>query len=196
MPASALSSTRYGQRRSDENAAGLEHVQTGDGEALGTRKNVAGPAFAVAPGVACAGIEQDADHCQVDRGTRPFDRSGIDSVRELAPAIEASGREVTPAAVVRYIEVGIGAARHLRHVIGDRREPVFREGEMWRAAVGDPVPHQAAAFANRGDVVEPAEIGRRFGCGGLHPRLPADRGHSSRPRPSASAWLRRRSPPK
>ena len=138
--------------------ARTKHVEAGDRKPLGTREGRR--LFTVAPRVAGAGVEQDADGREVDGPARPLDRIGTTACRELAPAIDAARGKMAPAAVIRNDEIGIGRARDIGHIIGDGLEPALVEHKMRRAAVGDPALDHAAAFAHRGGGPKPGELRR------------------------------------
>ena len=99
--------------------AAPKHVEAGDGQPLGTRKHAAGLLFAIAPGVAGAGIEQNAHHRQIDR-TASLLKSPLNEFCQPAPARDAAGREVAPAAVIGNRKIGIGRTRHVGDVVSDR----------------------------------------------------------------------------
>ena len=80
--------------------------------------------LAIAPCVAGAGVEQNADGREVDRDARPLDALGGERLRERFPAVDAARAEMAPAAVIGNAQVGIGGACHLRHVGGDGGEPL------------------------------------------------------------------------
>ncbi len=142
--------------------AGAEHVEAGNGEPLGAREGGAGFLFAVAPGIAGAGIEQDAHGREVDRHAGPLNRIDIETRRELAPTIDAAGREMAPAAVIGNPQIGIGFARDVRDIARDRFEPAFIEGEMRRASLRHPAPHHAAALAHGGGITQLLGRARRL----------------------------------
>src|SRR5262249_28447478 len=115
-------------------------------------------------GIAGAGVEQHADGGEVDGGAGALDAVGGERGFEGRPAIDVAGGEVAPAAVIGdALQVGIGGARHLRHVGGDGGKLFGVEGEVGRAAVGDVAMHEAAALAHGGGGVE---AGERGGGGG------------------------------
>ncbi len=181
-------------------SAGAKHVEAGDREPFGAFEHLPGARFAIAPRIARPGVEQNADGRQVDGDARLLDAVRADRVRKRAPAVDAAGREMAPAAVIGDVQVGIGGARHLRHIAGDGRKLRLVEREMGRAPVGDPAMHHAAALAHR----RAAQESRRFVCWSAR-RVRSRRsasagscsGHSSRPRPTASGAPRRgRSPAK
>ena len=105
---------------------------------------------------------------------------GVAARDELAPTVDAAGREMAPAAVIGNLQVGIGLARDVGHVSRDRSEAALVEGEVGRAAVGHPAMHHAAALAHRGGIVELGEVRRR------RIRL-SSRRHSLRSRPTVPA---------
>ena len=89
----------------------------------------------VTPGVAGAGVEQDAHRCQVDGDARAFESVCIAPRRELAPAIDAAGGKMPPTAVEGDIQIGIGLAGDFgdvgsqgRHLLGMIRKVVEAVG--------------------------------------------------------------------
>src|SRR5262245_33450790 len=94
--------------------------------------------LAVAPGVAGASIEQDADGCEIDGDTRMLDEVGLEMRREFVPTVDAAGREVPPAAVIGDREIGIRRAGHVGDIVRDGTESVLFEGEMRGAPVDNP----------------------------------------------------------
>ncbi len=157
-----------------------KHVEACHGEALGAREGEAAVSFAVAPAITGAGVEQHAHGRQVGGHAGALEAIGVAARRELAPTVDAAGREMAPAAVIGNLQVGIGLARDVGHVGRDRSETAFVEGEMGRAAVGHPAMHRAAALAHRGGIVELGEVRQR------RIRLRSRR-HSLRPRPTVPA---------
>jgi hypothetical protein len=138
-----------------------KHVEARDGKAFGARERETARAFAVAPAVARAGIEQHAHGCEVDGHARALEAISVAARRELAPTVDAAGGEMAPAAVIGNLQIGIGLARDVGHVGGNRREAARVEGEIRRAGLGHPAMYHGATLAHRGGVVELGEVRRR-----------------------------------
>ncbi len=119
-------------RVAGEQAAG-EGVQARHAEALGAGEALAGRGLDVAPVRAGAGVEQHADHGQVDH------RAGACRVRptcaSVGRAVDAAGLEMAPAAVVRD-RSGRGSASRVDvgHLGGGRRQRVVVDAEPGRVA--------------------------------------------------------------
>ena len=174
---------------SDENSRRTKHIEACDRKPFGAAEGQP-VTLAIAPGVSGASIEQDADGCEVEGDARPFDGVNVELRRERAPAIDASDGKMPPAAVIGNPEIGIGLARDIGHVGGNRIEPAFIEREMRRAAVGDPAMDHAAALAHSGGTAQFRQFGYRRALGfgrWLHLHSGGDRHHSSRPRPTVPA---------
>src|SRR5262249_2019878 len=113
--------------------------------------------LAIAPGIAGAGIEQNAYGCEVDRNARVLDRISSEICRQRLPAVDPSGRKVTPAAVIRDFQIGIGFARDGADVSGNRRNALGMDGKMRRATVCNPAINKMASFADGVSAEKPGE---------------------------------------
>jgi len=80
--------------------SGAKHVEARHGEALGAREGEAARALAVAPAIAGAGVEQHAHGRQVGGHARSLEAVRVAARDELAPTVDAAGREMAPAAVI------------------------------------------------------------------------------------------------
>src|SRR5262245_19317946 len=119
--------------------------------------------------------------------------------RELVPTVDASGREMPPAAVTGDREIGIGRAGDVGDIVRNGTESVLIEGEMWGAPVGNPAADRAAALAHGRSSAELTEVGHGVALRGSGTSAGAGRHcrHSCRPRPIVPAWSSRgRSPAK
>lgn len=83
--------------------AGLEHLQTRDGQPLAATVHTTVRLALVGPAVAGTGIEQDGDHEEVEQASALLGAvaSGAPGLLELGDAVPAADVEVLPAAVGR-----------------------------------------------------------------------------------------------
>ena len=90
-----------------------ERAKACDRQALRAREALPGFRFDKTPGRPGAGIQQDAHHGQVDAGAYALGgaASGERAI-ELCLAIDAARLEVSPAAMVRHVQIGIATARY------------------------------------------------------------------------------------
>ena len=98
-----------------EYAAG-KHRKASQSQSLRTAHGRSGHGIVVTPRRACAGVEEDADHGQIEFGAGPC--GGIvpyDLVGQGRPTINTIHRKVPPARMKRYRQRGIRLARGLHH---------------------------------------------------------------------------------
>src|SRR5262249_23306313 len=68
-----------------------KHIETRDGKPLGARERETACAFAVAPAVAGAGIEENAHGCQIGGDARALNRVLVDALRKRLPTVDPAG---------------------------------------------------------------------------------------------------------
>jgi hypothetical protein len=76
-----------------------KHIEARNGKPFGARERDTACAFAVAPAVAGAGIEENAHGRQVGGNARALDRILMDARHKRVPTVDAAGCKMPPAAV-------------------------------------------------------------------------------------------------
>ncbi len=131
-------------KRAIHESAKARHAQPfGAGEALSRRRLV------VMPGGTRAGVEQHADHRQVE--LRPRARGGAASGKrlvEFGATIDAARLEMPPAAVIGNGQRRIAAPRDRGNAVRRAREPVAMDGKVIRTAGARRGRNIGAAFAD------------------------------------------------
>ena len=101
--------------------------------------------------IAGAGVEQDADHGEVEAGAQAFGAVAVQRRRQTGPAVLAGNDEMPPAAVIGNVEVGIG-------------QPDLVDDAVDRVRKGDGRDREAAqpvGFACREDLAAAVADGMR-----------------------------------
>src|SRR5215467_12970652 len=102
------------------------------------------------PVLASASIKKDARHHQVKVAAGALSwGAGAELLVELGDAIATAHVKMPPAAVERYIQIGIGVTRDLGHIGGHLRELLRMIGKVAQPVSTRQLQHLLAAFANR-----------------------------------------------
>ena len=168
-------------------AARDERIEARHGQPFGAPMRLAAGGVAVAPVGTGAGVEQHADHAQVEADARlVVGAAAIEQAIELLGAVDAAGIEVAPAAVQRDPQVGVGGAGDRLDAIGNRLAGgCGRSGSAAERPSSDCPRDRCAAGADRGRI---AQDGDRDRAGDVARGFQAGKVQSSaRPLVSASS---------
>jgi len=140
-----------------------------------------------APRVAGAGVEEHADHDQIDQrlggGLAPA--RGLDHRRH---PVELAGAEVAEAAMDRDAQRRIGLAGHADDAVGDDLDPAAVDGEVAQLAEHAGLEHVGGADPDRERRPQVGHGGRGVGAGRGHDEAAVRIAHGySSPRPLALA---------
>ena len=134
------------ERISRECAAG-EHGKAAQPQSLRTADGCSGDWIVVAPRWTGAGVEEDADHGQIEFSPGPS--SAIGPPGPVGPTIIPVRDEVPPARMKGYVEGGVRLARHLEHQVDRAVHAIEVDTEVRKPVFKADREHTMRALAHR-----------------------------------------------